>query len=77
AFITGFGNSSFELLAGIGVLSALGFMEAQQGVPVTEVVSSGLGLAFVVFPQIINDFQAFNVLFGFLFFGSPVLAGLT
>ncbi|MGF7531019.1 hypothetical protein CHCC20331_3554 [Bacillus paralicheniformis] len=77
AFITGFGNSSFELLAGIGVFSALGFMAAQQGVPVKEVVSSGIGLAFVVFPQIINEFPAFNVLFGLLFFGSLVLAGLT
>lgn len=74
AFITGFGNSSFELLAGIGVFSALGFMAAQQGVPVKEVVSSGIGLAFVVFPQIINEFPAFNVLFGFLFFGSLVFA---
>ncbi|MDA7027539.1 sodium-dependent transporter [Bacillus sp. CLL-7-23] len=77
AFITGFGNSSFELLAGIGIFSALGFMAAQQGVPVKEVVSSGVGLAFVVFPQIINEFPAFNALFGFLFFGSLVLAGLT
>lgn len=77
AFITGFGNSSFELLAGIGVFSALGFMAAQQGVPVKEVVSSGVGLAFVVFPQIINEFPAFNAFFGFLFFGSLVVAGLT
>jgi NSS family neurotransmitter:Na+ symporter len=77
AFITGFGNSAFELLAGIGVFSALGFMAAQQGVPVQEVVSAGVGLAFVVFPQIINEFPALNGLFGFLFFGSLVLAGLS
>ncbi|MBM7605377.1 NSS family neurotransmitter:Na+ symporter [Metabacillus crassostreae] len=77
AFITGFSNSAFELLAGIGVFSALGFMAAQQGVPVSEVVSAGVGLAFVVFPQIINEFPAFNELFGFLFFGSLVLAGLS
>jgi NSS family neurotransmitter:Na+ symporter len=77
AFITGFGNSAFEVLAGIGVFSALGFMAAQQGVPVSEVVSSGVGLAFVVFPQIINEFPALNGLFGFLFFGSLILAGLT
>src|SRR5699024_11976285 len=32
AFITGFSNSAFELLAGIGVFSVLGFMAAQQGV---------------------------------------------
>lgn len=77
AFITGFGNSSFELLAGIGVFSALGFMAAQQGVPVSEVVESGIGLAFVVFPQIINEFPGFQGLFGALFFGSLMLAGLT
>lgn len=77
AFITGFGNSSFELLAGIGVFSVLGFMATQQNVPVDEVVSSGIVLAFVVFPAIINEFPALNELFGFLFFGSLVLAGIT
>ncbi|GAB7388805.1 sodium-dependent transporter [Bacillaceae bacterium] len=77
AFITGFGNSSFELLAGIGVFSALGFMAQTQGVPVEEVVQSGVGLAFIVFPQIINTFPAMNGLFGFLFFACLVLAGFT
>ncbi|MBM7586203.1 NSS family neurotransmitter:Na+ symporter [Bacillus pakistanensis] len=77
AFITGFSNSGFELLAGIGVFAALGFMANQAGVPVSEVVSGGVGLAFVVFPQIINEFPALNGLFGFLFFASLVLAGLS
>lgn len=77
AFITGFANSSFEILAGIGVFAILGFMAVQQSVPVSEVVSAGVGLAFVVFPQIINEFPGLNGLFGFLFFASLVLAGLT
>lgn len=77
AFITGFANSAFELLAGIGVFSILGFMAMQQGVGVNEVVSGGVGLAFVVFPQIINELPALNELFGILFFGSLVLAGLS
>lgn len=77
AFITGFANSGFELLAGIGVFAALGFMAQQAGVPVSEVVAGGVGLAFVVFPQIISEFPAFNGLFGFLFFTCLVLAGLT
>lgn len=77
AFITGLGNSSFELLAGIGVFSILGFMAVNQGVGVDEVVAGGVGLAFVVFPAIINEFPAFNELFGFLFFASLILAGLT
>lgn len=77
AFITGFANSGFELLAGIGVFAVLGFMATQQNVPVDEVVAGGVGLAFVVFPQIINQFPALNGLFGFLFFASLMLAGLT
>ena len=77
AFIAGFSNSSFELLAGIGVFAALGFMSQASGTPVQEVVESGIGLAFVVFPQIINELPGLNSLFGFLFFGALVLAGMS
>ncbi|WP_203334317.1 sodium-dependent transporter [Planococcus beigongshangi] len=77
AFITGFANSGFELLAGIGVFAALGFMATQVGEPVANVASAGVGLAFVVFPQIINQFPGMNGLFGVLFFLSLTLAGLT
>ncbi|TDL32467.1 sodium-dependent transporter [Jeotgalibacillus sp. S-D1] len=77
AFITGFANSGFELLAGIGVFAALGFMATQLSVPVDEVATAGVGLAFVVFPQIINQFPGFNGFFGALFFLSLTLAGLT
>lgn len=77
AFIVGFGNSGFELLAGIGVFGVLGFMATQADLPIDEVVAGGVGLAFMVFPEIINQFPAFNQLFGLLFFASLVLAGLT
>lgn len=77
AFITAFSNGSFELLAGIGIFATLGFMAGNLGVPVSEVVSSGIGLAFVAIPEIINTMPGFNGLFGFLFFGSLVLAGIT
>ncbi len=77
AFITGFANSGFELLAGIGVFAALGFMATQANVAVADVASAGVGLAFVVFPEIINQMPGMNGLFGVLFFLSLVLAGLT
>lgn len=77
AFITGFSNSSVELLAGFGVFAALGFMANNAGVGVEEVASAGIGLAFVVFPQILNSFPGLNGLFGVLFFGSLVFAGLS
>lgn len=74
--VTAFANSSFEVLAGIGVFAVLGYMAAQAGVPVSEVVTSGIGLAFVAFPAIINQMPA-GELFGILFFGSLFLAGIT
>lgn len=77
AFITGFANSGFELLAGIGIFAALGFMATQANVAVADVASAGVGLAFVVFPEIINQMPGFNGAFGALFFLSLTLAGLT
>ena len=74
--VTGFANSSFEVLAGIGVFAALGFMAASQGVQVDEVATSGIGLAFVAFPAIINEMVGGSI-FGFLFFLSLTLAGFT
>ncbi|WJZ02210.1 sodium-dependent transporter [Corynebacterium freiburgense] len=74
--VTAFANSSFEVLAGIGVFAALGFMATQQGVAVNEVASSGIGLAFIAFPAIINE-MPLGPVFGTLFFGSLTIAGFT
>lgn len=74
--VVGFANSGFELLAGIGVFAALGFMAQASGVAVDEVVSGGIGLAFIVFPALISEAPA-GTLIGVLFFGSLVIAGLT
>ncbi|TIC81312.1 sodium-dependent transporter [Nocardioides sp. GY 10113] len=74
--VVGFSNSAFELLAGIGVFAALGFLAQANGVAVNEVASDGLGLAFVAFPTIISEAPA-GALIGVLFFGCLVLAGLT
>ncbi len=72
-----FANSSFELLAGIGVFATLGFMAHVQNVPVSELEDiSGPALAFVTFPTIISQMPGGPV-FGFLFFASFTLAGLT
>ncbi|WP_432477842.1 sodium-dependent transporter [Nocardioides sp. GXQ0305] len=74
--VVAFSNSGFELLAGIGVFAALGFMAQSSGAPVSEVASDGIGLAFIAFPAIISEAPA-GALIGVLFFGSLVLAGIT
>ncbi|MFQ3544771.1 sodium-dependent transporter [Halobacillus rhizosphaerae] len=81
AFITGFANSSFEILAGIGVFAAIGFMAHSYGMSVSELATEkgvgGIGLAFMVFPEIISQIPGIPGLFGVLFFVSLVLAGLS
>ena len=73
----GFANSSFEILAGIGVFSTIGFMASRQGVAVSEVEGlTGPTLSFITFPQIISMMPG-GAIFGVLFFASLVLAGIT
>jgi NSS family neurotransmitter:Na+ symporter len=74
--VVGFSNSGFELLAGIGVFAALGFMAQASGVAVGDVASGGIGLAFIAFPTIISEAPG-GALLGVLFFGALVIAGIT
>ena len=78
AFTTCIVNCSYSIFAGIAVFSVLGFMaHAKEGMDVADVVKSGPGLCFVVYPQAISMLPAMKGLFGFLFFLTLVLAGLT
>ncbi|MDQ4106543.1 MAG: sodium-dependent transporter [Actinomycetota bacterium] len=76
-FIMALSNSGFEFLAALGVFSVLGYLAVQQNVAVTEVATEGVGLAFIAFPQIINELPGLNSFFGFLFFGALLFAGIT
>src|SRR5699024_6906048 len=64
--VVGFANSAFELLAGIGVFAALGFIAMQTSQKVGDVAASGVGLAFIGFPTIISE-APFGELLGVLF----------
>jgi NSS family neurotransmitter:Na+ symporter len=75
--VVAFGNSSFEILAGIGVFATLGFFAFQQGVAVGDLEGlTGVGLAFMTFPAIVSEMPGGEWV-GALFFGSLTLAGLT
>jgi neurotransmitter:Na+ symporter, NSS family len=76
-FIVALSNTGFEFLAALGVFSVLGFLAVQQNATVDEVVTQGVGLAFVAFPQIINELPGLNSFFGLMFFGALFFAGLT
>ncbi len=75
--VVAFGNSSFELLAGIGVFATLGFFAHQQSIAIGEIEGlTGVGLAFMTFPAIVAEMPG-GPFFGALFFGALTLAGLT
>jgi len=62
-------NSFYEVFAGIGVFSILGYMAVKQNLPIQETVTSGIGLAFVAYPKAISMLP-YGSLFGILFFFS-------
>jgi NSS family neurotransmitter:Na+ symporter len=76
AFMTVLINCGFSILAGILIFGVLGYMAEQQMKPLTEVVSSGIGLAFVTIPTAINLMPVPYIL-GPLFFIALVIAGLS
>ncbi len=76
AFMTVLMNCGFSILAGIMIFGALGYMANAQGKELTEVVSSGVGLAFVTLPTAINLLPAPGVM-GPLFFLTLVFAGIS
>lgn len=76
AFMTVLINCGFSILSGIMIFSVLGYMAQEQGKPLTEVVSAGVGLAFVTLPAAINLLPAPYIL-GPLFFFALVVAGLS
>lgn len=69
-------NCFTSIFAGLAVFTTLGFLANQSGVPVSEVVSSGIGLAFVVYPAAIAQFPFFPELLGVLFFVMLVTLGV-
>ena len=77
AFITATANHGFELFAGIGIFSIMGFMAMEQGVQVADIAKQGVGLAFMVFPKAISTLPAMNSLIGVCFFGALFVAGIT
>ncbi|KAJ1532232.1 hypothetical protein ONE63_000849 [Megalurothrips usitatus] len=71
ALIVSVTNLGTAVFAGFAVFTVMGFLAHQQGVSVTEVVDSGPGLAFIVYPEAILRMpapQVWAVLFFFMLF---------
>lgn len=74
-YVTAFANSALEILSGIGVFAALGFMAFREGTTVAGIEGiTGVSLSFIAFPNVISAMPG-GALFGVFFFGCMVLAG--
>ncbi|MDP8217040.1 MAG: sodium-dependent transporter [Candidatus Kaelpia imicola] len=70
-------NSIFSFFAGLAVFATIGYMANQTGVGFNEVIKESIGLAFVVYPQAISLLPFLPQLFGFLFFLTLCIAGIS
>ncbi len=77
ALITSILNCLYSFITGFAVFGTIGFMAASKGVPFAEAIKSGPGLAFVVYPEAINQLPAGKTIFGLLFFLVLIMAGLS
>ncbi|MCF7816745.1 MAG: sodium-dependent transporter [Kiritimatiellales bacterium] len=77
ALITSIINCLYSFVTGFAVFGTIGFMALSKGVPFAEAIKSGPGLAFVVYPEAINQLPAGKTIFGLLFFLVLIMAGLS
>jgi NSS family neurotransmitter:Na+ symporter len=76
AWITSIADTIISFVAGLAIFGALGYMAAQTSKPFREVVTHGIGLAFVAYPQAISLLPKWPNIFGVLFFLTLTVAGV-
>ena len=70
-------NSFYEIFVAFGVFSILGYMSLMSAVPIDELITSGSGLIFIIFPRIFNVMGTVGYVLAPLLFLSILFAGFT
>ena len=76
AILIAFCNSFTSIYAGLVVFGCLGYVSLKKGVSIEDVIQSGPGLAFIVYPEAISLMDV-PPLFSFLFFFMLVLLAIS
>ncbi|MFA5687797.1 MAG: sodium-dependent transporter [Kiritimatiellales bacterium] len=67
----------YSFIAGFAVFGIVGFMAHTKGVDFSSVIKGGPQLAFVVYPEAINQLPFGRVAFGIMFFVVLIVAGIS
>ena len=76
-FMVVLANSIYEIFVGLGIFSILGYMSVTSSIPITELISEGTGLIFVVLPEIFEIMGPVGRIIAPLLFLSILFAGFT
>ncbi|KAH7680470.1 CRE-SNF-5 protein, partial [Aphelenchoides avenae] len=76
AAIITFADGFMSVFGGTAAFSVLGFMAKQRGVPVNKTIQSGIGLAFVAYPEAMSQMPV-SWLWALLFFVMLLLLGVS
>ena len=76
-FMVVLANSIYEIFVGLGIFSILGYMSVTSSIPITELISEGTGLIFVVLPEIFDVMGPIGRIIAPLLFLSVLFAGFT
>ena len=70
-----FANAATSIFSGFVVFSIIGYLAHELEVPVTEVVNEGVGLAFMVYPEVVSRLPI-SPFWSFMFFLMLITLGL-
>ena len=76
-FMVVLANSIYEIFVGLGIFSILGYMSVTSSIPITELISEGTSLIFIVLPEIFDVMGPVGRIIAPLLFLSILFAGFT
>lgn len=76
-FIVVVANSLYEIFVALGIFSILGYMSVTRSIPITDLISEGTGLIFIVLPEVFAVMGPIGRIIAPLLMLSILFAGFT